>query len=373
MKMFKKIIFLILVANCTNLAVFGMERKERVFVGIDEELRKKVDAKILECTKLMTPFFVVKNDDTEVQREECVIDVDQYDNKELRSALLSGDVNKIIAILKTIPVEQRAAFVMVVRNEYDDRVLDWALSSGYSRSVVAILESIPAEQIVGIVMARSQKGQTVLHRALSGLGIKNADGIRILLNAVPVEQRGKFILIKDLLGVTALDYVASNFIVGPEASAIVMKIILDAIPAEQRIHIVTAMNCHGATVLHYAIRRCGIRREYLNEIEDDRVVSVMRALLSAIPMQQRAAAVMARDYEGKTVLDEAKEYGLEKIISMLAEFYPQQLAPAKVEEEKERPSKKRNHDGEDGDSGVPAPKVREKEQPKESGWGCNVM
>ncbi|MFH1253830.1 MAG: ankyrin repeat domain-containing protein [bacterium] len=343
MKLFKKIILAMLVVRSVSPVAFGMGEAS---VEFDKNEFKKLQGQQLQ-------MFVAQN-----------------------------DIEKVKKHLADMPEEERASIVTgcyAYRPEYkylsndsdgykNMTALHIAVASGFLEMVHILLEAAPEAQRPAFVMTRDEDGCTVLHNSVRSFEI-NLEIIRILLYTVSIEQRAEFVMSKCSYGATVLHNVITicRHDWWPWDLRKLINLFMDAIPEEQRASVVMDKSEYfHSTVLHYAIARCYSRHE-----EEDRIIAVMRAILLSIPSEQRGVVLMDTDQD-QTLLDNAKKYGLEKIINMLAEFYPQQQAPVKVEEE-ERPSKKRNRDGECGDSGAPAQKVREKEQPKDSGWGCNVM
>ncbi|MFA6535100.1 MAG: ankyrin repeat domain-containing protein [Candidatus Babeliales bacterium] len=250
-----------------------------------------------------------------------------------------------MSLLESIPANLKVEFITTFVSKEGDTFLHTAGNQGNPDIIRILLETVPEVQRFEYIMAKGNMKFTALHwLAIHG----HASGLRVLLGFVPLEQRLRVIASRDFELKTALHVaVWCGF-------AEIAKILIEAVPEEYRIGLINTQdrayrkeNITGRSALDYAIMR-----------EDFEHEDVAKVLLSFLPSEQRDKYFIDRKKHRLAELE--KDRGSFKIT-------------VGGREEEIFDERKRNHDGEDGDSGAPASKVREEEQPKKSGSSCSVM
>ncbi len=255
MKTFKKIIFLILIANSTSSITFGMQQN-----SLNHEKTNLQEQPSNEQEKdLAQKLFELENSKNEFSNI-----MQQLNDKftKLYSILLESHEEALQFLMDAIPLNQRFAFFMAQPN--NTTILQKAVILGLVEKVRILIQKMPEEQRFPILMAREKSGMTMLCLVLfaNKIDIKaKAELFKIFITALPKGQKTDFIMARDANERTILHYIAMFYALGQTPFDVetskkclldLASILINALPENQRISFVKIKDEKLATAKQYA-------------------------------------------------------------------------------------------------------------------------
>lgn len=261
MKTFKKIIFLMLIANSTSSVTFGMTSntpepsKDETAQETSVEEQKTSEETINEL------IITLANKLTDFAKE---IEEVNGNGESLCSLLLQSKEDNLKFMLEAIPENQRFRFFMSYPG--GSTLLHRAIELGQVGLINVLINVIPKEQRFSIFMARDKQGCTILFSTLlANIDIKaKVEIFKILIEALPEEHRADFIMAKSNTG-TLLHYLALDegdtftynlHEISFQKKHILdfTKMLIDALPEDQRTRFVMT-KCKGAFTAKQSAQR----------------------------------------------------------------------------------------------------------------------
>ncbi len=174
----------------------------------------------------------------------------------LYNAVFWGHAEDVISLLESIPTATRAEFVLNYRDAQRSTLLHCAGKRGPQEIVRILLEAIPTEQRVEFIMVKDEYGYTVLHWAAC---FNRVEILNALLEFVPLEQRFRVVVAGSEDGSTALCYAITW------RRPAMARLLIEAVPGAQRLEMLNAKNCFGFSALYSAMVEMGGHNEELDQ------------------------------------------------------------------------------------------------------------